>query len=356
MSDQGRAVVARLHEAITAHERATGLRKYERGKTSPQFDRAIGAFAADLLLAQKDKKANGWIQRSLRGEAFDNGPVTRTQGRAVVEGLVALRLIRHVKGYTEMSAFGAGQLISPKLRAEPAMLKLAKESGVDTDEAELHFTKGPPKDLVIVRGASVYDGYTKIKGKLLKVDAPEHLANEVQELNDFLNGFTLEHGTHRGFFRGYNNGDRPGFDFDRGGRFYSAGKESYQNLPSIERLKLTINGEAVAEVDVRASFITILYAMHQLKFDGDPYVISDLGSEGRQAVKMFVAATIGNGAPIEKWSKKHANDFFDDTGVRLRKRWPLPRVAQATLEKHPLLRRLDDPIKGRTAEERRSSR
>jgi hypothetical protein len=112
-------------------------------------------------------------------------------------------------------------------------------------------------------------------------------------------------------------------------------------------LKLTVNGEAVAEVDVRASFITILYAMHQLKFDGDPYVIAGLGIEGRPAVKMFVAATIGNGAPITKWSKRQTKDFFDDTGLKLHKRWPLSDVAQRTLKKHPLLRSLDDPIKGR---------
>lgn len=347
VSDQGRAVVARLYDAITVHERTAALRKYERGKTSAQFKKAIGAFAADLLLAQKDKNAKGWVQRSLRDKSFDNGPVTRTQGGAVVDGLVALGLIRHVKGYTEMSAFGAGRLISPKLRAKPAMLKLAKECGVEADRAEEHFTKGPPKSLVVVRGASLYDGHKKIKGEVLKVNAPEHLWNEMQELNTFLEGFTLEHGTHRGFFRGFNNGDRPGFDFDRGGRIYSAGEDSYQNLPSDERLKLTINGEAVAEVDVRASFITILYAMHKLHFEGDPYVISGLGIEGRQAVKMFVAATIGNGAPIEKWSKKHAKDFFDDTGLRLRKHWPLSLVAQAALNKHPLLLRLNEPIKGR---------
>src|SRR5436190_23213050 len=88
VSDQGRAVVKRLHEAITAHEHTAGHRKYERGKTKVQFNKAIGAFAADLLLAQNHKKAKGWIQRSLRDEAFDNGPVTRTQGRAVGNGLV----------------------------------------------------------------------------------------------------------------------------------------------------------------------------------------------------------------------------------------------------------------------------
>jgi hypothetical protein len=172
ISDQGRAVVTRLHEAITTHERTAGLRKYERGKTSAQFDKAIGAFAADLLLAQKHKKAKGWIQRSLRVESFDNGPVTRTQGRAVVKGLVALGLMRHVDGYAHMTGFGPSHYVSPKLRAEPGMLKLAKECGVDADKAEQHFAKGPPKDLVVVRGASVYDGYKKLKGKVLKVEVP----------------------------------------------------------------------------------------------------------------------------------------------------------------------------------------
>jgi hypothetical protein len=211
VSDQGRAVVARLYEAITAHERAVNPRKYARGKTRAQFEKAIGAFAADLLLAQTHKKAEGWIQRSLRPASFDNGPVTRTQGLAVVEGLVALRLMRHVGGYAHMTGFGPSHYVSPKLRAEPEMLKLAKECGVDANKAEQHFTKGPPKDLVVVRGASVYDGYKKLKGKVLKVDAPALLWDEIQELNTFLEGFTLEHGTHRGFFRGYNNGDYPGF-------------------------------------------------------------------------------------------------------------------------------------------------
>ena len=136
VSDQGRAVVTRLHEAITTHEHTSGLRKYARGKTNAQFDKAIGAFAADLLLAQTHKKAKGWIQRSLRVESFDNGSVTRTQGLAVIGGLVALGLMRHVKGYAEMCAFGVLRYISPKLRATPAMLKLAEECGVEEGKAE----------------------------------------------------------------------------------------------------------------------------------------------------------------------------------------------------------------------------
>jgi hypothetical protein len=157
VSDQGRALVARLHEAVTAHERTAGLRKYERGKTNAQFKKAIGAFAADLLLAQKHKKAKGWIRRSLRDEAFDNGPVTRTQGRAVVKGLVALGLMRRVDGYTHMTGFGPSHYVSPKLRAQPAMLKLAKECGVDC-RATIKVRQSHPDCRAIVDTAALRQG------------------------------------------------------------------------------------------------------------------------------------------------------------------------------------------------------
>jgi hypothetical protein len=50
-----------------------------------------------------------------------------------------------------------------------------------------------------------------------------------------------------------------------------------------------------------ASFITILYAMHKLHFEGDPYVISDLGDEGRQAAlpsRLHHFTSLGTAAQI----------------------------------------------------------
>ena len=64
VSDQGRAVVTRLVEAITAHERTAGLRKYERGKTSKQFAKAVGAFAAAQAAAQLRALLRGAAQLS----------------------------------------------------------------------------------------------------------------------------------------------------------------------------------------------------------------------------------------------------------------------------------------------------
>lgn len=354
ITDQGRAVVARLHEAIERYEfqRVQAPRKNKRKGTAKQFDKAIGAFLADLLLAQAHKKACGWIWRSLRDESFDNGPVTRTQAKSVVEGLVALGFTRHVKGYPEFSAFGPiRRFVSPKMCATPALLRLCAECGIEPADADEHFTIGPPKNPVIVRGAAAYDeDDRKIKGKVLKkLDVPEKLVSEVREINDFLEGVTLADGRHRWFFRGYNNGNVQGFAFDRGGRLYSAGEKSYQSLKGEERLMMKINGEQVAEVDIRASYLTILYAFHQQNFDSkhDPYLIPALGAEARDVVKMFVTATIGNGAPLHSWSNRQAKDYKQKTGQSLRRTWPIETIAKPVLAQHPILTRLQRRIKGR---------
>jgi hypothetical protein len=43
----------------------------------------------------------------------------------------------------------------------------------------------------------------------------------------------------------------------KGGRLYSSGEHCYQRLSETERLKMTIKGEPVAEIDIKASFLTI---------------------------------------------------------------------------------------------------
>lgn len=200
---------------------------------------------------------------------------------------------------------------------------------------------------MVVKATATYEKGRKFKGKVLRVAIPTHLRDEVQEINTFLEGFTLEHGTHRGFFRGYNNGDAQDFAFDKGGRLYSGGEDSYQNLPDTDRWKMTIDGEPVHEVDVSASYMNILYAFHQGNFEGDPFVVRSLGPKSRGVVKMFVAATIGNGRPITKRSTKHTADFRLSASADLEQSWPIARVASETLLLHPLLTELDRPLAGR---------
>src|SRR5262249_10246503 len=58
----------------------------------------------------------------------------------------------------------------------------------------------------------------------------------------------------------------------KGGCLYSNGENCYQRLSEAERVKMTINGEPVAEIDIKASFLTIYQALlkQPLRGTGDP--------------------------------------------------------------------------------------
>ena len=89
-----------------------------------------------------------------------------------------------------------------------------------------------------------------------------------------------------------------------GGRWQAAGREGlYQSMPEAERLaQITIDGEAVAEVDVKASQLSIMHGLLGLPLpDGDPYEFPDVP---RSVVKSWILATIGKGSPVTRWARK----------------------------------------------------
>ena len=76
-------------------------------------------------------------------------------------------------------------------------------------------------------------------------------------------------------------------------------------MGSDKRLKMTINDEPVAEIDIRASYLTIFLSLHGIQLpEGDPYDLPGLGPEHRNAVKQWFVATFGNSKPIVKWPKR----------------------------------------------------
>ena len=154
-----------------------------------------------------------------------------------------------------------------------------------------------------------------------------------------------------GWTRIFNEGDRGDFAWDRGGRLYARpGDATYQSLSSAERGQLRLNGEAVVEIDIRASHLHIVYALrgqslaNQVReFDEkgqfeevDPYQVGDLP---RAVVKTWVTVTLGAGEPPEKWPGKAVTDLKEDPGIDL-KGYPPADVGQAILSRHPVLRDL----------------
>jgi hypothetical protein len=127
-----------------------------------------------------------------------------------------------------------------------------------------------------------------------------------------------------------------------GGRLYSQGDRNYQQMHVTERLKMTIDGAAVCELDVRASYMTIFHAQHGQPLDParDPYELLGRGEEGRDVVKGFLTRTFGNDEFPGRWSSKLASDFLEDHGKKLGKQYPLHHVRDVVEATYPLLAEL----------------
>ncbi|RVT91687.1 hypothetical protein EOD42_20385 [Rhodovarius crocodyli] len=117
------------------------------------------------------------------------------------------------------------------------------------------------------------------------------------------------------------------------GRYYvhAPGGVSYQQMPKAQRLaRIAINGEAVAEVDVRASQLSIMHGLLGIPLpDGDPYAVTGIP---RMAVKAFITETLGVGQAKQRWSAA--------TAARAKAEcWPPIHIVSAAVRlRYPFLR------------------
>ncbi len=88
----------------------------------------------------------------------------------------------------------------------------------------------------------------------------ERLAAEMERLNASLAGVEVGGAELAGWTRSFNEGDRDGFAWDRGGRLHAQPGGSYQVLGKERRRALTLDGEPVVEIDIVASHLTLAYA------------------------------------------------------------------------------------------------
>src|SRR5260370_41984679 len=74
-TDAANRLVDTLCEQVSAYEVRQGKRSNQRKKKAPQFRMAVEGLLADLLRAQTNEKAKGWVYRSLRTGSFTGGAV-----------------------------------------------------------------------------------------------------------------------------------------------------------------------------------------------------------------------------------------------------------------------------------------
>jgi hypothetical protein len=309
-SEQAKALVAKLSAMVEDHTIQIGLRKNKRKDTAGKLAYATGAFLADLLLPFYTDEPNGWVYRSLKKASFNGASVPRRTFEQLMEGLKGLAFLDHVPGHKVSSEREDTGRYAARFRATPALLRFSTENGVDPGKASDHFEfeYDLPEHPIELRARKIKDYYnnTAPSGRTLTFERDfwvEAMEPSIQELNEFFAKQTLRGGMHHGYIRIFSNGDDPDFRWNKGGRFYSQHYPSYQVLSADERARMTINGEPVAEVDIRASYLTIFLSTHGIQLDAikDPYELPGLNREHRAAVKAWMVATFGNTKRIRRW-------------------------------------------------------
>jgi hypothetical protein len=358
-SKAAKALVAAVCAQVAAFEDEHGTKKYKPGQA---VDDAVGAFVADLLVAQSGEKPRVWMYRSLHAKGFSGGPVGHRVFIRVLGALKGLGLVEHAAGVAKFVNFGSGPIAyerkAARFKATPSLLQLATRYRVPLQSANTHFSfkYELPNEPLQKRKAKLTQTYTsrQVGGLPMTFDHTEtsrKLEADVRELNEFLARQHIEGGVHQGYVRIFQNGDDPSFNWDYGGRLYSRpGDTNYQILSQKKRLKMRINGQAVAEVDLRASYLTIFHALHgaQLDLNSDPYRLPGFGEAGRDVVKRWMVATFGSPKPISQWPTALLKGYKDDNHKPLdRKRYPVKLVREEALAQHPLMARWGEPFNGR---------
>jgi len=340
-------LIEHIRDDIEALEQRRRTRQYKRRAASKvKLTEAIERFVGDLLRVRAGTTMPCSIHRVVGRSEFGNASIKYDMFTKVLDGLKTLGFVWHRKGQSRYrkTPFGnaAERGRAPRFWATGNLMRLAACYGIQTNNVSEHFAPEPPTDPLVLKDFAVgkgkdREGGRRIKWKNTGYDTAEakRLEEDVKELNAFLAGYELTGGEHYGYERVFNN-----LSWRKGGRLYSSGEDCYQRLSEAERLQMTINGEPVAEIDIKASFLTIYHAMvkQPLQGSGDPYAA--IAGFDRGIVKLWTTVSFGNSNPETRWPPEAAKDFKKDTGKDLSKVAPAKDIAARMLEAFPALRKL----------------
>jgi hypothetical protein len=334
LSDSVKALAGHLAEQITNREIAAGKRSRKRSKKQQdQLADAVARLAADLLTAAQQRHTR-WSYATLDVGRYSGAEVPYRTFRAVYDGVQSLDLVEVLSGYFQRD-LQTGKAV--RLRGTDAFFNLCAAYGVTPETTDAHFYRGLPSDPLVLKRSSHSRRGQKVGGRRMrkqKSETAQRLRSDVQEINTFLDAVHMESGKHAGYRRIFNEGDRPDFNWNKGGRLYSVGDDNYQRMKKRDRLQMRLDGGPVAEIDVKASFLTIVCALHgeQLDHDRDPYEVP--GVE-REIVKQWVTMTLGHDKFHKRWPPEAKRDLEKDLGRKLP--FTAPQVQAKVLERHPIL-------------------
>lgn len=355
VSDKAKALIVDLAARI---EGATAQRKKKHKASAPKLSDAVAAMLADLLTAAAtDPRRKSY--RQIRPAAFVGQRIRYHAFTRARLGMVTLGLLEQETGcfmrddgvfeadpdgdfIGDPASTAEGDGIATRLRATGELFGIAERFEVTPSNIEQHFKRLPPTDVLELRRSKrSYQEDASVGKRMSYVRSNDTrlLEEQVAKLNAFLSEFRFENCPRLGFYRVFNGGDEPGFAWNLGGRLYDhARKESYQLLSEQKRLQTLIDGARVAEIDIRASHLTILYGVTKQRpnWKDDPYQVEGLALP-RSVTKRWTTITLGHTRFHDKWPEGTAKKL-GLSSKELSRRHPIKDVQKDVLRCHPLLR------------------
>jgi len=259
-----------------------------------------------------------YCSRTIKRSSFTGEDFGRDVFDAVIQRLEEHGYIKFERGKREAYS---GHL--SRVHLKRPLVRLFKEAGIAPDNILSHFTKRTrqsvkPIHMVEAKTASKWVNDDKVSGddvdfsKLKKHQECLRQVSIMQELNAFLYKHDLQ-GPHNTSFNGlkrqFNNHTFNDYLFDQGGRLYcQLAYNNYQSLSGHERSLITVDGEAVVEMDIHACALSITHALFQIPLP-DRTDLYHLEGVERDVVKSWINLSLTNGKPLERWPETVVKDF-----------------------------------------------
>lgn len=276
------------------------------------FERSLSSLIARSKLNQEQQ-----LYRSLDKKAFSSQEqkVSHNHFKLITSKMIAKGYLTHTPGqlYPEqdfanpdgsdapMIWNGKASHYTPTLK----LIKLVRKYGLKKKGLSQHFGKDKPSVTVQVKRPSQSNGRQKLRGRvvpqseIIKDPLYQSHKKEMELVNNFLSEQKLEGGEFVGLKRVFNNYTETGYIWNAGGRMYDIDQNGYQKLSKEARSRMTINGEAVAEIDIEACFLSILCGLLKRPLPKhDMYVIEGIP---RQVVKSWMTISLTNGKLATRW-------------------------------------------------------
>jgi hypothetical protein len=343
-TSEAKGLIDDLVNDILALEAANKLRdRARKAKDLESFRAGLGAFIADLLIHSENAEAGGFCYRSFGTMSFEGAYATTELLDQYRDRLVALGLVEYVPGY-QTSANGYDRSAkASRFKATSALLsKAATHIEVNVASLKRHFVINRSLGFPITLKRTAVE---EAKAKRMPFDRTDPmvkaLASDMTRINDYLHRHSFNLGLDPLYRRGFHGGDRPGFNWDLGGRMFDYAEVGLTNMKRDVRPGILIDGEKTCEVDIKACMLTIIYGVTGTPFDPtvDLYAVGGLT---RPLVKKLVNMAIGKGGAPTQWPSKFRAELIEQGEQPIPKGLKAKDAWTKVLSIHPIMGRLNE--------------